>query len=208
VRDRARRRDGSSRRREVSMTTIRVLSPVAVSKVTQSAPLPLPTDLSGRRIGLLDNTKATPRALGAARGHLRAEGQLLDTGPGGCPGPPGRPGSCRHRLGRLRVVHVVESPRRRHPRASRHSGGRRHHDRLRVASPPRGPRARDGGPAHPRRRSPPGRRAPGSGRRQGGAGGGPAGRVARVVTAASLSRTTGRPSLAATRRPEPGARTA
>jgi len=40
------------------MTTIRVLSPVAVSKVTQSAPLPLPTDLSGRRIGFLDNTKA------------------------------------------------------------------------------------------------------------------------------------------------------
>jgi hypothetical protein len=40
------------------MTTIRVLSPVAVSKVSQAAPLPLPTDLSGRRIGFLDNTKA------------------------------------------------------------------------------------------------------------------------------------------------------
>jgi hypothetical protein len=40
------------------MTMIRVLSPVAESKVSQSAPLPLPVDLSGRRLGFLDNTKA------------------------------------------------------------------------------------------------------------------------------------------------------
>jgi acyl-CoA thioesterase FadM len=40
------------------MTTIRVLSPVAESKVSQSRPLPLPADLAGRRIGFLDNTKA------------------------------------------------------------------------------------------------------------------------------------------------------
>lgn len=40
------------------MPTIRVLSPVAESKVSQSAPLALPADLSGRRLGFLDNTKA------------------------------------------------------------------------------------------------------------------------------------------------------
>jgi hypothetical protein len=40
------------------MGTIRVLSPIAESKVSQSAPLPLPADLAGRRIGFLDNTKA------------------------------------------------------------------------------------------------------------------------------------------------------
>lgn len=39
------------------MGTIRVLSPVAESKVGQEAPLPLPTDLAGKTIGFLDNTK-------------------------------------------------------------------------------------------------------------------------------------------------------
>jgi len=40
------------------MGTIRVLSPVVNSKVSQSAPLPLPATLAGRRLGFLDNTKA------------------------------------------------------------------------------------------------------------------------------------------------------
>jgi hypothetical protein len=40
------------------MGTIRVLSPVAESKVSQSAPLPLPADLAGKTLGFLDNTKA------------------------------------------------------------------------------------------------------------------------------------------------------
>jgi hypothetical protein len=40
------------------MPTIRVLSPVAESKVSQEAALPLPADLAGKRIGFLDNTKA------------------------------------------------------------------------------------------------------------------------------------------------------
>jgi hypothetical protein len=39
------------------MATIRVLSPVAESKVSQEAPLPLPGALAGKRIGFLDNTK-------------------------------------------------------------------------------------------------------------------------------------------------------
>ncbi len=39
------------------MGTIRVLSPVAESKVSQSAPLSLPTGLAGKTIGFLDNTK-------------------------------------------------------------------------------------------------------------------------------------------------------
>jgi len=39
------------------MGRIRVLSPVAESKVSQSAPLPLPAALAGKTIGFLDNTK-------------------------------------------------------------------------------------------------------------------------------------------------------
>jgi hypothetical protein len=39
------------------MGTIRVLSPVATSQVSQEPPLPLPTDLAGKTIGFLDNTK-------------------------------------------------------------------------------------------------------------------------------------------------------
>ena len=40
------------------MATIRVLSPVAESKVSQQASLPLPAELAGRTVGFLDNTKA------------------------------------------------------------------------------------------------------------------------------------------------------
>jgi 2-phospho-L-lactate transferase/gluconeogenesis factor (CofD/UPF0052 family) len=40
------------------MGTIRVLSPVAESKISQSAPLRLPADLHGKTLGILDNTKA------------------------------------------------------------------------------------------------------------------------------------------------------
>jgi hypothetical protein len=40
------------------MGTIRVLSPVVDSKVSQTAPLPLPGTLAGKRVGFLDNTKA------------------------------------------------------------------------------------------------------------------------------------------------------
>jgi hypothetical protein len=43
---------------EAPMGTIRVLSPVVESKVSQSAPLPLPAALAGKRVGFLDNTKA------------------------------------------------------------------------------------------------------------------------------------------------------
>ena len=39
------------------MGTIRVLSPVAESKVSQEAPRPLPPGLAGLTIGFLDNTK-------------------------------------------------------------------------------------------------------------------------------------------------------
>ena len=39
------------------MGVIRVLNPVAESKVSQSAPLALPADLAGKTIGFLDNTK-------------------------------------------------------------------------------------------------------------------------------------------------------
>ncbi|HSE94756.1 MAG TPA: hypothetical protein VLD61_02625 [Methylomirabilota bacterium] len=40
------------------MGTIRVLSPAAESKVSQSATVPLPAGLAGRTIGFLDNSKA------------------------------------------------------------------------------------------------------------------------------------------------------
>jgi hypothetical protein len=40
------------------MGVIRVLSPVAESKVSQSATVPLPAGLAGRTIGFLDNSKA------------------------------------------------------------------------------------------------------------------------------------------------------
>ena len=40
------------------MGTIRVLSPVVDNKVSQTASLPLPGTLAGKRLGFLDNTKA------------------------------------------------------------------------------------------------------------------------------------------------------
>jgi hypothetical protein len=40
------------------MGVIRVLSPVAGSKVSQSATVPLPAGLTGRTVGFLDNSKA------------------------------------------------------------------------------------------------------------------------------------------------------
>jgi len=52
------------------MATIRVLSPVAESKVGQSAPLPRPTTLAGRRLGFLDNTKAN---FGRLLAHMEQE---------------------------------------------------------------------------------------------------------------------------------------
>ena len=39
------------------MGTIRVLNPVAQSKVSQESPRPLPADLADKTIGFLDNTK-------------------------------------------------------------------------------------------------------------------------------------------------------
>jgi hypothetical protein len=45
------------------METIRVLSPVVVSKVSQTPALPLPDTLAGKRLGLLDNTKANVELL-------------------------------------------------------------------------------------------------------------------------------------------------
>jgi hypothetical protein len=53
------------------MAKIRVLSPVAESKVSQEAPRPLPADLAGKRIGFLDNTKSNFELL------LRAMESLL-----------------------------------------------------------------------------------------------------------------------------------
>ncbi len=51
------------------MGTIRVLSPVAESKVGQQAPLPLPARLAGKTIGFLDNTKTN---FGALTRHMEA----------------------------------------------------------------------------------------------------------------------------------------
>jgi hypothetical protein len=62
------------------MGTIHVLSPVAESKVGQSAPLPLPGDLAGRTIGFLDNTKANfDRLVALLEGHLRERWALAGT---------------------------------------------------------------------------------------------------------------------------------
>jgi hypothetical protein len=56
------------------MDTIRVLSPVAASKVSQEAPRPLPADLAGTTVGFLDNTKANFEALTREMGRrLRDE---------------------------------------------------------------------------------------------------------------------------------------
>jgi hypothetical protein len=40
------------------MAMIRVLSPVVDNKISQTAALPLPGTLAGKRLGFLDNTKA------------------------------------------------------------------------------------------------------------------------------------------------------
>ena len=40
------------------MAMIRVLSPVVDTKISQTAALPLPSTLAGKRLGFLDNTKA------------------------------------------------------------------------------------------------------------------------------------------------------
>ena len=61
------------------MRTIRVLSPVVESKVSQTASLPLPGSLVGKRLGLLDNTKANfELLLRRMEAHLRAEIALAD----------------------------------------------------------------------------------------------------------------------------------
>jgi hypothetical protein len=64
---------------EVSMATIRVLSPVVDSKVSQTAPLPLPGTLAGKRIGFLDNTKANfELLLRGLEAHLRERWAVAD----------------------------------------------------------------------------------------------------------------------------------
>jgi len=56
------------------MRTIRVLSPVVESKISQTASLPLPGSLVGKRLGFLDNTKANfELLLRRMEAHLRAE---------------------------------------------------------------------------------------------------------------------------------------
>ena len=56
------------------MRTIRVLSPVVESKISQTASLPLPGSLVGKRLGFLDNTKANNELLlRRMEAHLRAE---------------------------------------------------------------------------------------------------------------------------------------
>ena len=61
------------------MRTIRVLSPVVESKISQTASLPLPASLAGKRLGFLDNTKANfELLLRRVEAHLRAEIALAD----------------------------------------------------------------------------------------------------------------------------------
>jgi hypothetical protein len=61
------------------MKTIRVLSPVVESKISQTASLPLPESLAGKRLGFLDNTKANfELLLRRMEAHLRAEIALAD----------------------------------------------------------------------------------------------------------------------------------
>jgi len=55
------------------MGTIRVLSPVVDSKVSQTASLPLPGTLAGKRLGFLDNTKSNFDRLTAGIGELLRE---------------------------------------------------------------------------------------------------------------------------------------
>ena len=61
------------------MGTIRVLSPVVDTKVSQTASLPLPGTLAGRRLGFLDNTKANfELLLRGMESLLRARAGLAD----------------------------------------------------------------------------------------------------------------------------------
>ena len=61
------------------MRTIRVLSPVVESKISQTASLPLPESLAGKRLGFLDNTKANfELLLRRMEAHLRAEVALAE----------------------------------------------------------------------------------------------------------------------------------
>ena len=61
------------------MRTIRVLSPVVESKISQTASLPLPESLAGKRLGFLDNTKANfELLLRRMEAHLRGEIALAD----------------------------------------------------------------------------------------------------------------------------------
>ena len=61
------------------MGTIRVLSPVVDTKVSQTASLPLPGTLAGKRVGLLDNTKANfELLLRRMETLLRAQAGLAD----------------------------------------------------------------------------------------------------------------------------------
>lgn len=61
------------------MGTIRVLSPVVDSKVSQTASLPLPDTLAGKRLGFLDNTKANfELLLRRMEALLREQGKLAD----------------------------------------------------------------------------------------------------------------------------------
>jgi hypothetical protein len=61
------------------MATIRVLSPVVDSKISQTAALPLPGTLAGKRLGFLDNTKANfELLLRRLEAVLRAEAGVAD----------------------------------------------------------------------------------------------------------------------------------
>jgi hypothetical protein len=61
------------------MATIRVLSPVVDSKIGQTAALPLPGTLAGKRLGFLDNTKANfELLLRRLEAVLRTEAGIAD----------------------------------------------------------------------------------------------------------------------------------
>jgi hypothetical protein len=61
------------------MATIRVLSPVVDSKISQTAALPLPGTLAGKRLGFLDNTKANfELLLRRLEAVLRTEAGIAD----------------------------------------------------------------------------------------------------------------------------------
>jgi hypothetical protein len=61
------------------MATIRVLSPVVDSKISQTAALSLPGTLAGKRLGFLDNTKANfELLLRRLEAVLRTEAGIAD----------------------------------------------------------------------------------------------------------------------------------